>query len=259
MEREHEVDRLLQDPVEPTEPTTEDVPAETEGIELETVVSETVTEGDEPNSEDTLSLDRCGELSEEISEELTEEISEEPTAEDDGEATDALLEVSSSAPSNTIILKKSHLAIGAVVLMALLVGAVLLGMSLNRGKDGIDPSAVPYTGAYSSTAPSADQIALPGYSDIVFPADRRDVQIVLPNPEGNSCYFVFSLVLNDNQEELYRSGLIPPGMAVTNIRLSRPLDVGVYDMRICIEPLSLDEQTPLNGGVYETVLTVKHE
>ncbi len=174
------------------------------------------------------------------------------------ESANELLDKASVPPSNTVVLKKSHLAIGAIAIALLLTGAVLLGMWINRGHEEIDPNAIPYNGALTSPPPTADQIALPGYSDIVFPAGQRDVQIVLPNPEGNRCYFVFSFVLDETGEELYRSGLIPSGMAVTEVRLSRPLDAGVYTLRICIEPLSLDKQTPLNGGIYETVLTVKN-
>ena len=81
------------------------------------------------------------------------------------------------------------------------------------------------------------------------------MQIVLLNPDGNPCYFRFSLILSETDEELYRSGLIPPGMAVTDIELNRALEAGEYALRIRIESFSLSDRSEMNGADMETKLT----
>lgn len=160
-----------------------------------------------------------------------------------------------------IVVKKSYLAIAAILVAVLTAGSLLLGMWINRlqstDPDEIDPSAKDYHSIYANAgAEDGKEITVPGYTDVFFPAGERDAQIVLLNPDGNPCYFRFSLILSDTGEELYRSGLIPPGMAVTEVKLSRALDAGEYSLRIHIESFSLIDRSEMNGADMETRLTV---
>ena len=55
-------------------------------------------------------------------------------------------------------------------------------------------------------------IRIPGYPSITIPADTKDVTVNLMNPEGNPCYFTFTLVLKDTDETIYQSKMVePPG------------------------------------------------
>ena len=91
---------------------------------------------------------------------------------------------------------------------------------------------------------------------MIFPKDRVSVQSVLVNPEENDCYFVYSFVLMETGEELYRSGMIPPGMAVQEQTLSRPLAAGEYMLLIRVQAFSLEDKHEMNGVNMEVPLTV---
>ena len=158
----------------------------------------------------------------------------------------------------SLTLKPIHLVITALVLVAITAGSVFIGMNLNRWltDPDLDPDAEKYP--YPGTTDVAEgQIAIPGYSNIIFAANSRNVKMILPNPDGNPCYFVFSLVLKETGETIYRSGMIPPGMAVTDLTLFRPLTAGEYQVEVRIETFSLDEKLSMNGATINATLTVK--
>ena len=160
-------------------------------------------------------------------------------------------------PGLQIVLRPIHLIIAAIGALAVVAGGVLLGIQIHNWT--VDPDIdrdaekYPYPGI---TDTAEDQIAVPGYSAIQFPANTEKVSIVLPNPENNPCYFVFSIVLLDSGETVYRSGMIPPGMAVTEITLLRPLESGTYPIEIRIETYSLTNKSPMNGANVKATLVV---
>ena len=95
------------------------------------------------------------------------------------------------------------------------------------------------------------------FTKIVFPANETEVKIVLLNPEGNPCYFRYTLRVGEEKEVLYQSGLIPPGMAVTDLTLARALEEGEYALEIVVETFSQDEERiPMNGATENAVLYV---
>ena len=160
-----------------------------------------------------------------------------------------------------ILIKRGYVLAALFCTVALTVGSLFIGMWIYQRymqkSDGIDPAAKDYHSIYADAGSSnSDEITIPGYNEVFFPAGERDVQIVLLNPDGNPCYFRFSLILSNTGEELYQSGLIPPGMAVTDVRLNRALDVGTYDLRIHIESFSLADRSTMNGADMETHLIV---
>lgn len=160
----------------------------------------------------------------------------------------------------SVVLKTSHILIGALAVVLLVVGGVFFGMWLTMSQidHEIDPNAKEYEDIFvapDEVAPG--NLSAPGYDQVTFRAGRRNVQIVLPNPAVNPCYFRFSLILPDTHETLYRSGLVPPGKAITDITLSRPLEVGTYRLEIVIEAASLEDRSTMNGITMEVVLTVE--
>lgn len=159
-----------------------------------------------------------------------------------------------------IVLRPWHLLLGSFLIITLLTGAILLGMWLvKRDHDpSIEENVKVYNDIHASAADvAAGNFAAPGYSEITFPAGKRDVQIILPNPVGNPCYFRYTLVLEDTGEILYQSGLIEPGKAVTDIRLARPLEVGDYALKILIETASTADRSAMNGIRMDVVLKVR--
>lgn len=99
-------------------------------------------------------------------------------------------------------------------------------------------------------------IAIPGYEVIPLKADQNEQSVTLYNPAANDCYFVVSLLLNE--EELFTSELMAPGEELRNINLSQPLAAGVYyDARLKYQSFDLDNMTELNGAEVVTILEVK--
>ena len=149
-----------------------------------------------------------------------------------------------------------HLVVIALSLVALIAGGVLLGMYLVPQTE-IDRDAVDYPWTPPDGSGNAGEIALPGYEKIRLPANTQKVGIVLPNPTGNPCHFRFTMILSETGEILYRSGLIPPGMAVTEITLTRALEVGNYKLTIQIEATDVNDGAPMNGANMQVDLEVK--
>ncbi|MGN1458314.1 MAG: hypothetical protein ACI4XP_10250 [Acutalibacteraceae bacterium] len=178
-----------------------------------------------------------------------------------------------SEKNNEIVIKKKNIVIGAAVILVLIIGAVILGLGLKGQTDSqptasnvsasqnsldIDPNAGKWTGEKPEDKSSGQVgIKIPGYPSITIPANQTDVTVALFNPEGNPCYFVFELVLKDTGETLYKSKLVPPGQAITNITLSKPLDTGEHNAVIKISTFSLEDQSAMNGANVETVLIAK--
>ena len=149
------------------------------------------------------------------------------------------------------------------VLLILLAAAILVGVGVFCGlylrdwltDPDLDPDAKDYPYQNEVTVKEGE-IAVPGFSAMIFPKDRVSVQSVLVNPEENDCYFVYSFVLMETGEELYRSGMIPPGMAVQEQTLSRPLAAGEYMLLIRVQAYSLEDKHEMNGVNMEVPLTV---
>lgn len=150
------------------------------------------------------------------------------------------------------------------VVMVLVSALLLIGVGLFCGlflrewltDPDLDPNAQDYPYQNEVTVQEGE-IAVPGFSAMLFPADRVGVQSILVNPEENECYFVYSFSLKGSAEVLYRSGMIPPGMAVQEQTLSRPLAAGEYTLIIRVQTYSLEDKHEMNGVNMEVPLTVK--
>lgn len=128
----------------------------------------------------------------------------------------------------------------------------------NANAPEIDKNAQSYNGETGNTPkadPDAESIAIPGYPEIYAEAGSADIDVVLGNPEGNPCYFVYELSLDN--EVLYTSGQIPPGEAVKNITMSKGLEAGEYDAVLKITTYHVETQAPMNGANVQTKLIVQ--
>ena len=173
--------------------------------------------------------------------------------------------------SQGVTLSKRTLIVLLIVVLLLVAGGITLGLNWNRwfGPDTpastgafepeIDPNASAWNGGELPDKSEGESVGIkiPGYPSISLPADTETVDVALLNPEGNPCYFTFELVLNDTDEVLYTSGLVPPGEAITQITLARALSAGEYEATIRITTTSLEDGSAMNGADVVTTLIVK--
>ena len=164
--------------------------------------------------------------------------------------------------SSGLVIQSWQLAIAAVVVVAMVSGGVVLGVVLgnkdhSKGSDFND-SPVDYEWILPEGSSTKEgQIILPGYTELTFPAGEKRVDIVLPNPKVNPCHFRYTLILEETGEVLCQTKWIPPGQAVLQIELSRPLSKGEYSLVIVVDSVSLaDGRTPMNGGAGKALLKV---
>ena len=179
-----------------------------------------------------------------------------------------------SKNDSQIVISKKTLSLSLIVLLLLIVGVVTLALNWNHwfgdvpagpsssqnGNPDIDENAGDWNGEKlpdkTDDAPAAG-IKIPGYPSITLPKDQKTVNVALLNPEGNPCYFTFEIVLKDTGESLYKSKLVPPGKAITEITMSKALPAGEYDATIKITTTSVADGSAMNGANVETVLIVK--
>ena len=145
-----------------------------------------------------------------------------------------------------------------LILAALIAGGVLLYLNTREEGPALDKAAISYEMPDSMVNTDPDSIALPGYSILTMSSSDRVVHAPLINPEGNTCYFVYSIKLKDTGEELYKSGYIEPGSAVPEFELDQALEPGDHDILLEVAAWDIEDYTQaLNGGSIEAVLTVE--
>ena len=170
----------------------------------------------------------------------------------------------------TITLKASHIVIIAVVLVAAIgVGAYFIVSNMNKPDANISNGDTPlggigfklaegqeeYTGQAPENKGGTPGIKIPGYGTVTLPGNTTDVRMVLLNPEGNPCYFVFELVIGD--VSYFKSDFVEPSKFIQDLKLTKPLLKGTHTAILRISTYSLDESlSPMNGANVEFELIV---
>lgn len=238
-----------------------------EEISLEDVtpqeeLEESKEELEEPEEESLVEITAEETVEEEIIEEET--VAEEAgdgDAVEEQTAQEMPKEESVQVAPRGLVVQTWQLIVALVVVAAMVVGGVLLGVFLGNRKDddGFNGSPVDYDWELQhGGATNPNQITLPGYADLLFPADKKQIDMILPNHKSNPCYLRYTLMLEETGEILYQSPLIAPGKAVLEIELSRILPVGDYHLVIAIDSVSLaDGRTPMNGAEHRVLLQVR--
>lgn len=145
------------------------------------------------------------------------------------------------------------IAICICVIACLVAGGAL--WMLKNTNSSMDANAKDYT---PKNAPAVkadpDHIVLPGYDDLKMKAGTDMLYVSLWNPSSNPCNFQFEITLKDG-EKLYESKLVGPGKAITQVKLNRKFEKGVYDIVISMNAYSLkDDKQKLNSGKVNTRL-----
>ena len=171
----------------------------------------------------------------------------------------------------SVVIQKRYVVIAAVIALLLIACGIVIGLNWQSWfgaqddpptSQTVTPDIAPAPQASTGQQPEnaggeSSGIKIPGYPSITLPADTETVSVALLNPEGNPCYFTFEIALNDTGEVLYTSKLVPPGQAIYEITLSRPLTAGEYNAVIRISTTSLADGSAMNGANVETVLVVQ--
>lgn len=159
-----------------------------------------------------------------------------------------------------VIKRKTGRNILAIVGIALLVSVVVLLLSTITENQGIDEDAKDYTppaGMNIKTDPN--HIALPGYGNIQMKAGSDTAYIALWNPPTNPCYFQFKITMAESEKVLYESALIPPGKAVTTVKMAQTIEKGSHEIKIQINTFALkNKKQAMNGGkLNATIIAVE--
>lgn len=146
----------------------------------------------------------------------------------------------------------------AVIILLLVLTAGVTAAFLRNRPPALDENAIAYQLPDGVKNTDPDSILLPGFDVLEMNDATQEVEAALLNPEGNECFFQFSITLKSDGTELYRTDLIKPGTAVTKFKINKKLEKGRYPIVITVETSDLkDPESFYNGGAVEAVLEVE--
>lgn len=158
--------------------------------------------------------------------------------------------------------KRKWIILAAVlVILAVAAGLFLTFGTRRENPDGkgivLEEGAEDWDGEMKDMSEGQTGIKIPGYGEITVPAGETTWKITLANPEENTCYFKYTVTIDDSENPIYESDLIEPGKAVREFEVTEPLEAGDYEIHLNISTYAMDEElTPLNGAVVKAVLHV---
>ena len=133
------------------------------------------------------------------------------------------------------------------------------GLSSQGGGLMIDPNAGEYV-----KPEKAPGVTIPGFGKMTIPANTKELKgINLYNPTKNEgwYYLTFKLCLLDKNGEvsevLYESQLLPPGLYIQDITLSRGLAKGTYEAVMKVQPYRIADKSPTNNADLRITIIVK--
>ena len=133
------------------------------------------------------------------------------------------------------------------------------GSSSQGGGLMIDPNAGEYVKPEQPPG-----VTIPGFGKMTIPANTRELKgIDLYNPTENEgwYYLTFKLCLLDESDQvseiLYESQLLPPGLYIQDITLSRGLAKGTYEAVMQVQPYRIEDNSPTNNADLRLTIIVK--
>lgn len=146
-----------------------------------------------------------------------------------------------------------------IIIICLLIVDVSMFWLLGLGKKGnksiqADGNSSAWEGSQKiDSGLTMDMISIAGMSEIILRADQIDQKVNFHNPEENTCYIVFNLVLDG--DVIWQSGYCPPGCGYYSITLNKPVQKGEYDADVLHECFTGDGEK-LNSAKIHTKLKV---
>ncbi len=154
--------------------------------------------------------------------------------------------------------KKLWAGVGAVLLLLLILGSVLVYRKAHKGavtNNDFVPEFEQQQTQQTQEASISRGIKIPGYTIIPIAANTTEVDVDLYNPEENEVHFQITFVLKETGETIYESKLIEPGQHLYHITLEKALEPGEYPITMQYSTFSADDNfTPRNGASVECVL-----
>lgn len=134
--------------------------------------------------------------------------------------------IESKEPGQYVLLKRRRYPWLILLLLLLLLIGAGIGWRLMSGNNSlIDPNAFSYESKLKRPENiDSTKILIPGYGDIRVKQGSNEIDTVLFNPEGNPCYFQFTLTEKESGKTLYESKLVEPGKGVGPLKCSRTFD-----------------------------------
>lgn len=150
----------------------------------------------------------------------------------------------SEKKENNITISKGSITIIGILLAVIvcLLGYMVVGNSKNNtestviSKTNADPNLIQGNTKEDAKAELAEaqrkvdegMLAVEITSTPTFPSGTEVGKIMVQNPEKNTLDFTVQFVLDDTDEVVYTSGLIPVGSRVDDAKLDKDLDKGQY-------------------------------
>ena len=107
-------------------------------------------------------------------------------------------------------------------------------------------------------------VTIPGFGSMTIQANTRELLgINLYNPTENEgwYYLTFKLCLLDESDQvseiLYESQLLPPGLYIQDITLTRGLPAGTYDAVMQVQPYRIADKSPTNSADLRMTIIAK--
>lgn len=149
----------------------------------------------------------------------------------------------------------------ALFLILLLLIPLLLGVKyfVDQGnKIDLDEAAISYQMPNGMKNENPEEIMIPVFGELTMAEGTTEITAGFANPEGNPCYFKYSIVLKEENKVLYESKWIEPGTAVVELNVSEKLPKGNYPILIKIDTGTLeDPEVEMNSGKIESILKVE--
>lgn len=145
-----------------------------------------------------------------------------------------------------------------LLLLILVAGALFYFRPWQQDTPGLDQAAIAYQMPNGVKNEDPSRIMMP-FFDVIQITNQGQGKVALLNPEGNECYFKYTLTLDKTGQTVYESGLIQPGMAVTEWYLNGKLAPGEYTGTLQIETSELQDYTQQANGSNFTVKVIVEE
>lgn len=149
----------------------------------------------------------------------------------------------------------------ALLLILLLLIPLLLGVKYFVDQDNkidLDEAAISYQMPNGMKNENPEEIMIPVFGELTMAEGTTEITAGFANPEGNPCYFKYSIVLKEENKVLYESKWIEPGTAVVELNVSEKLPKGNYPILIKIDTGTLeDPEVEMNSGKIESILKVE--
>lgn len=163
--------------------------------------------------------------------------------------------------------KKLIILILILILILLCIGSGLYYYYLNQNNNSnnnnpfnpnIDEQAVEWEGKQTldqTGRETEDKISIPCFDGLVFQANQTSQKVNLYNPENNSCYMKFSIIVEN--KTIWTSEMVAPAKGFYKIELAEELEKGNYSGMVLCECFSLSDLSPMNCGSFHFNLTVR--